>query len=446
MYLAGSSKINKNNHLEIGGVDTVELATQFGTPLYVMDEYDIRNRMREFVNTFKRHQVPFQVAYASKALCTMAICHLAREEGLSLDVVSGGELYTAIKSGFPMERIHFHGNNKSYEEILMAVQANIGAFVIDNQYEIQLIEQVAKMEKKKVKALIRVTPGIEAHTHEYIQTGQDDSKFGFNIGEKALEAAKKVHHSNQIELLGFHFHIGSQIFDMTGFEKAIERMAEFYSVVQYELKTTLPILNTGGGFGIRYVNNDQPLTISNYVIALIESIKTQFHQRSLEIPEIWIEPGRSIVGEAGTTLYTIGSNKEVPDIRKYVAIDGGMMDNPRPALYQAKYDAVIANRMIDDKKELVSVAGKACESGDMLIWDIELNQPQPGDVLAVFSTGAYNYSMASNYNRITRPAMVLVADGRADLIVKRESYEDLVRNDLVPERLAKTQDKKITNA
>ena len=446
MYLPGSSKINKNNHLEIGGVDTLKLATQFGTPLYVMDEYDIRNRMREFINTFERHQVSFQVAFASKALCTMAICHLVREEGLSLDVVSGGELYTAIKSGFPTERIHFHGNNKSYEEIVMAVQANIGAFVIDNQYEIQLIEQIAKMEKKKVKALIRVTPGIEAHTHEYIQTGQDDSKFGFNIGEKALEAAKKVHQSSQIDLLGFHFHIGSQIFDMTGFEKAIERMAEFYSVVQYELEMTLPILNTGGGFGIRYVNDDQPLTITNYVTALVESIKAHFQQRSLEIPEIWIEPGRSIVGEAGTTLYTIGSNKEVPDIRKYIAIDGGMMDNPRPALYQAKYDAVIANRMIDDKKELVSVAGKACESGDMLIWDIELNQPQPGDVLAVFSTGAYNYSMASNYNRITRPAMVLVADGRADLIVKRESYEDLVRNDLVPERLAKTQDKKITNA
>ncbi len=445
MYLPGSSKINSKNHLEIGGVDTIDLVTQYGTPLYVMDEWDVRNRMREYVNTFEKQQVAFQVAYASKALCTMTMCHIAKEEGLSLDVVSGGELYTALKAGFPVDRIHFHGNNKSDEEIKMAIRADIGAFVIDNHYEISLIEQIAGNENKKVKALIRVTPGIEAHTHEYIQTGQEDSKFGFNIGEMALEAAKRVNQSNQIELLGFHFHIGSQIFDMTGFEKAIERMAAFYQMVQKELKINLPILNTGGGFGIRYVDEDQPLSIRHYVTALVESVKRYFYHLGLEIPQIWIEPGRSIVGEAGTTLYTIGSNKEVPNVRKYVAVDGGMMDNPRPALYQAKYNAVIANRMESQASELVSVAGKACESGDMLIWDILLNEPQSGDVLAVFSTGAYNYSMASNYNRITRPAMVLVSNGKTDLIVKRETYDDLIQHDLVPERFIQSSYNKITN-
>ncbi|GBF11568.1 diaminopimelate decarboxylase [Tepidibacillus infernus] len=440
MYLPGSSKINENNHLEIGGVDTVHLVERFGTPLYVLDEWEIRKKMGEFVNAFKQMEVPFQVAYASKALCTTALCHIAREEGLSLDVVSGGELYTAIKAGFPVERIHFHGNNKSYEEIEMAIDVNIGTFVIDNLHEIELIEHLAENKQKKVKALIRVTPGIEAHTHEYIQTGQEDSKFGFNIGEQALSAAKLVYQSKWIQLLGFHFHIGSQIFEMTGFEKAIERMADFYERIHSELNTSLPILNTGGGFGIRYIDEDRPLSIHQYVTSLVKAVKEHFSKRSLPIPEIWIEPGRSIIGEAGTTLYTIGSSKEIPNVRKYIAVNGGMMDNPRPALYQARYEAAIANRMISDGLETVSIAGKACESGDMLIWDIKLNKPQTGDILAVFSTGAYNYSMASNYNRIPRPAMVLVNNGEAELIVKRETYEDLVQFDQVPERfLAKTR-------
>ncbi len=437
MYLRGNSRVNEQNHLEIGGMDTVDLAEKYGTPLYVLDEAEVRRKMGEFVDAFKSHGRDFQVAYASKALCTMALCKIANEEGLSLDVVSGGELYTALKAGFPPEKIHFHGNNKTYAEIEMGIKANIGTFVIDNLYEIELIKAIAAQYKVKVDALIRVTPGIEAHTHEYIQTGQTDSKFGFNLVEPALEAARLVVSSEHINLKGFHFHIGSQIFDMTGFDKAIERIAEFYSVVQNELKISLPILNTGGGFGIRYTNEDQPLTISRYVSSLNEAIETHFSKRSMDIPEIWVEPGRSIVGEAGTTLYTIGSNKHIENIRKYIAVDGGMMDNPRPALYEAKYEAAVANKMVSDHKELVSVAGKACESGDMLIWDIELSDPKAGDILAVFSTGAYNYSMASNYNRIPRSAMVLVKDGKSDLIVERESYNDLIKLDKIPDRMKK---------
>lgn len=437
MYLRGNSRINENNNLEIGGADTTELVKQYGTPLYVLDEQEVRARMRAFIGAFNDLKVKYQVAYASKALSTMAMCRITDEEGLALDVVSGGELYTAIKAGFPMERVHFHGNNKSLTDIELAIENNIGAFIIDNLFEIELIERIAKQKQKMVNALIRVTPGIEAHTHEYIQTGQEDSKFGFNLFEPAQSAAIRLHNSKYINLKGFHFHIGSQIFEMEGFGIAIERIAAFYKVIQAELGMTLPILNTGGGFGIRYVADDQPLSIKEYVNLLVDYVQLHFTKQGLNIPEIWIEPGRIIVGEAGTTLYTIGSIKEIPNIRKYISIDGGMGDNPRQALYQAKYEAAIANRMISDKDELVSVAGRTCESGDMLIWDINLNQPQSGDILAVFSTGAYNYSMASNYNRFPRPAMVLVNGGKAELIVKRETYDDILRNDVVPERLTK---------
>jgi len=439
MYFTGTSKVNEKGHLEIGGVDSVDLAEKFGTPLYVLDEQEIRRRMYEFVSSFQEIGISAQVAYASKALCTKALCYIADEMGLALDVVSGGELFTAIQSKFPKERIHFHGNNKTIEEIEMGIEHEIGAFVIDNFYEIELIEKIALQKGKTVKALIRISPGIEAHTHEYIQTGQEDSKFGFNLTDHSRKAVELILQSENIHLLGFHFHIGSQIFDMNGFDAAIERISDFYSLVKEEYYFEPKILNTGGGFGIHYTDDDQPLTIRNYVFTLVQMVQQHFSKKNLQFPEIWIEPGRSIIGEAGTTLYTIGSNKTIPNIRKYVAVDGGMMDNPRPALYQAKYDAVIANKMENEKNEKVSIAGKACESGDMLIWDIELNQPEPGDLLAVFSTGAYNYSMASNYNRIPRPAMVLVRDGNVDLIVRRETYQDIIQFDLVPERLQSTE-------
>jgi len=439
MSLYGTSKINASGHLEIGGIDTVDLVNQYGTPLYVLDEQEIRNRMRQYINAFAAHGLPFQVAYASKALSTSALYLIVEEEKLSLDVVSGGELYTAINAGFPANRIHFHGNNKQYEEIELAIETGIGAFVIDNLYEIDLINEIAGAKNKRVQALLRITPSVEVNTHEYISTGKKDSKFGFNLLEPALVATKKILESETIELLGYHFHIGSQLMEMSGYQIAIERATALYKAVSDEYRINLPVINTGGGLGIRYTKGDDPITIKGYVNEIVAACKENFAAHNLPLPAIWIEPGRSIIGEAGTTLYRIGSIKELPGVKKYIAIDGGMMDNPRPALYQAVYEAGIANRMIasDKERELVTVAGRACESSDILIKDIELNSPMTGDILAVFATGAYNYSMASNYNRIPRPAVVLVREGHSDIIVERENYQDLVAKDRIPERLRK---------
>jgi diaminopimelate decarboxylase len=438
MELHGTSRINDKGHLEIGGVDAVELASTYGTPLYVMDEALMRERARGFVEAFRKTGLKFQVAYASKALCTMAMCRLADEEGLSLDVVSDGELHTALAAGFPAQRIHFHGNNKTPFEIEMGIDTGIGCFVADNFLELGLLNEIAGAKGKKVNILFRVTPGIEAHTHEFISTGQTDSKFGFDIGtgqaKKAVAMAKEL---PNLEILGLHAHIGSQIFEVEGYRLTIERMTQFAADVRRDLGVTFRVLNTGGGFGIRYVEGDRPLPAETFVQAIADAVKGEFAKADYPVPEVWIEPGRSIVGDAGTTLYTIGSQKDIPGVRKYVAVDGGMMDNIRPALYDAKYEAILANRANEEPAEVVSIAGKACETGDMLIWDLPLPKVQTGDILAVFCTGAYNYSMANNYNRVRRPAMVFVKDGRADLVVRRESHEDLTRNDVIPERLRK---------
>ncbi len=439
MYLHGTSRINGRGHLEIGGCDATKLVEQYGTPLYVMDEALIRQRAREFTKAFEASGLRFQVAYASKAFCVMAMCKLAEQEGLSLDVVSDGELYTALKSGFPVERIHFHGNNKSPFEIEMAVDARIGCFVVDNFTELHLLNEIAGQKGRRVKVLFRVTPGVEAHTHEYISTGQTDSKFGFDIGngqaKQAVEAAKGL---TNIEILGIHSHIGSQIFEVEGFRMAAERVAEFATQIRSELDVTFKVINLGGGFGIRYSEGDTPLQISEYVKAITDAIKDCFGNANYPLPEIWVEPGRSMVGDAGTTLYTIGTYKDIPGIRKYVAVDGGMTDNPRPALYESVYEAMLANRANEANEEVVSIAGKACESGDMLIWDLSLPKTKSGDILAVSCTGAYNYAMASNYNRIRRPAVVFVQAGQADLVVQRESHDNIVDNDLIPERLQQT--------
>ncbi|WP_046214977.1 diaminopimelate decarboxylase [Paenibacillus wulumuqiensis] len=436
MYLHGTSKINEQGHLEIGGCDTVALKEQYGTPLYIMDEQLIRQRCREYMNAFRATGMQFQVAYASKAFCTMAMCRIVEEEGLSLDVVSDGELYTAMQAGFPVERIHFHGNNKTPEELELALDAGIGCFVVDNLIELHLLNAIAAEKGLQPKILLRVTPGVEAHTHEFISTGQEDSKFGFDIGNgSAYEAVVQADQLSSVELLGLHSHIGSQIFEVDGFEVAAQRVSEFARQLQDEKDIYFSVINLGGGFGIRYTEEDSPLQVSDYVQAIAESVKKHFADSEGTVPQIWIEPGRSIVGDAGTTLYTVGTSKDIPGIRKYVSVDGGMSDNPRTALYDAKYEAVIANRAADETSELVSVAGKCCESGDMLIWDIELAHPVSGDLLAVACTGAYNYSMASNYNRLRRPAVVLVQDGQSEVIVSRESYEDLVGNDQIPARL-----------
>jgi len=438
MFLHGTSTINDKGHLEIGGCDVTTLAQEFGTPLYIVDEALVRQRAREYVEAFKATGLKFQVAYASKAFSVMAMCAVAEQEGLSLDVVSDGELYTALQAGFPVERIHFHGNNKTPEEIMMALDAGIGCFVVDNFAEMTLLNALAADKGKTANVLLRITPGVEAHTHDYISTGQQDSKFGFDLGNgTAFRAVEDTLKLANLNLLGVHSHIGSQIFEVDGFGMAVDKVAKFAVKVRDDLGKTFSVINVGGGFGIRYVEGDKPLPLATYVNAIADAIISNFTAANYATPEIWIEPGRSMVGDAGTTLYTIGTSKDIPGVRKYIAVDGGMTDNPRPALYGSKYEAVLANRANDKNEETVSVAGKCCESGDMLIWDLELPKSESGDLLAVFCTGAYNYAMASNYNRIRRPAVVFVKDGEASLAVKRESLEDIVVNDVIPQRLRK---------
>ncbi|HZG71361.1 MAG TPA: diaminopimelate decarboxylase [Chondromyces sp.] len=431
MNIHGTAQVKENGHLEIGGVDAIDLVNQYGTPLYVYDVALIRERARGFKKTFEKMGVKAQVAYASKAFSSLAMFQLANQEGLSLDVVSGGELYTATKAEFPVERIHFHGNNKSYEELVMALDANIGCIVVDNFYELEMLSELAEERRQNVNILLRVTPGIEAHTHDYILTGQEDSKFGFDLNngqaEEALTIALK---QKYIKLLGLHCHIGSQIFETTGFKLAAEKLINKLVEWKEQYQFVSEVLNLGGGFGIRYTEEDEPLQPSEYVEDIIQGVKLQTEAAGLSMPEIWIEPGRSLVGDAGITLYRIGSVKNVPEVRKYLAVDGGMSDNIRPALYEAKYEAVLANRVNDPVEETVSIAGKCCESGDMLIWDLPLPKAEHKDVLAVFCTGAYGYSMANNYNRIPRPPVVFVENGQAELVIKRETYEDLLKLDL----------------
>ena len=438
MYYYGSTTVNDRGHLEIGGVDTVELVKEFGTPVYVYDVALIRQRAQSFKEAFSENGVKAQVSFASKAFSSIAMLQLVDEEGLSLDVVSGGELYTAVAAEFPMEKVHFHGNNKSREELSMALDYKIGYVVVDNFYEIELLEELCTQRQQKMAVVIRITPGIEAHTHDYIMTGQEDSKFGFGLSnDQAEEALLKIIDSSWLIPSGIHCHIGSQIFETTGFILAVEKIFQKLSGWKKKFSYEPEILNLGGGFGIRYTKEDAPRPAAEYVNDIIKEVKKQAEEHSMKIPELGIEPGRSLVGDAGITLYKIGSRKEVPDVRKYIAIDGGMTDNLRPALYGAKYEAVLANKPLDKPTDVVSIAGKCCESGDMLIWDLPLPETVHDDLLAVFCTGAYGYSMANNYNRIPRPPVVFVENGKATLVVKRETYEDLIRLDLSINQKAK---------
>jgi len=438
--LHGTMQVNDKGHLEIGGCDTVDLAKEFGTPLYVMDEQLIREKCREYYGAFTGTYPDSFVIYASKAFLTLAMCRLVESEGLGLDVVSGGELYTALKAGFPAEKIYFHGNNKSREEVNFALEAKVGRFVVDNIYELECLERLCGALRTKADILLRVTPGIEAHTHEYIQTGQIDSKFGLVVSNgQAMEGIKKALELNNINLKGLHCHIGSQIFELESYQHTVEVMMDFYNKVYAETGFRFEELNLGGGFGIYYVSGDKPANIKTYAAIVMETVRRMAEEMNYPMPRVIVEPGRSIVGEAGTTLYTVGSVKDIPGVRKYVAVDGGMTDNPRPALYQARYEAVVANKANQPRVDEVSIAGKCCESGDMLIWDLHVPAIEPGDILAVFCTGAYNYSMSSNYNRLMRPAVVFVKDGHADLVVKRETLDDLVRNDVIPERMKKNK-------
>lgn len=430
MHLYGTQNISSNGHLTIGEVDTVELVKNYGTPLFVYDTALIRERARGFIDTFKKLGVKAEVAYASKAFACVAAYQLAEQENLSLDVVSGGELYTAIKAGFPAERIHFHGNNKSYAELELAFDTKIGCIVVDNFYEISLLKEISEAKQQPMRILLRVTPGVEAHTHDFITTGQADSKFGFDLNNgQADQAFDAVIGHEFLQLLGLHCHIGSQIFETDGFSLAAGKLMKKIGEWKEQHGFECTVLNLGGGFGIRYTEEDKPLAPHVYVAEMIKTVQAEAAALKLTMPEIWIEPGRSLVGDAGTSLYTIGSHKTVPNVREYIAVDGGMSDNIRPALYDAKYEAVIANKANAPKDNTYTVAGKLCESGDKLIVDAALQQAESGDILAMFCTGAYGYSMASNYNRVPRPAVVFVEAGEHQLAIQRESYEDIVQND-----------------
>ncbi|GAA0181784.1 diaminopimelate decarboxylase [Clostridium sediminicola] len=428
MKLFGTSKV-VNNELNIGEVDATKLIEKYGSPLYVMDEALIRDNCRRYINAFAKDKN--KVAYAGKAFNTLSMCRLVKEEGLCLDVVSGGELFTAYKSEFPLENIYFHGNNKTLEEISMGIELGVGRFVIDNFYEIDKINEIAKTMGKIQKIMLRITPGIEAHTHEYIKTGQEDSKFGFTLLEdQAFKAVEKCISLSNVELAGFHCHIGSQIFDVEPFVDEVKIMINIMKDVQNKYGITLKELDLGGGFGIYYTEEDEPKEPEVFCEAILQTAEEVCKEIGFDMPVLIIEPGRSIVANAGTTLYTVGSIKDVPGIRRYVAVDGGMGDNIRPALYQAKYECTIANKMDEDSGQKVTIAGKCCESGDILINDIEIGNVESGDILAMSTTGAYGFSMANNYNKIPRPSVVMVKDGEVKIAYKRETYEDLIRNEV----------------
>lgn len=426
--LMNNMKVDDLNHLVIGGVSAVEISKKYGTPVNVYDLTLIKEKIKTFKNAFSKYENKTQVAYASKAFSSLALFEVLAEEDVSLDVVSGEELYLALKAGFEKSRIHFHGNNKSYEELKTAISEQIGCIVVDNFYEIVMIEKLVNELNVTIDILLRVTPGVEAHTHEYITTGQADSKFGFDLASGQVDQAiKQIKEIENINMIGLHSHIGSQIFEVEGYEIVIEKLLQKASEWKKMYDFNLKVLNVGGGFGIKYTDDDSPLPLDKYAKAIIRSVRTHSAANNLNLPEIWIEPGRSIVGEAGTTLYTVGTQKDIPQIRKYVSVDGGMADNIRPALYQAKYSGVLANKVVDLNEEVVSIAGKACESGDMLMWDVVLPQPKPGDILAMFSTGAYGYAMASNYNRLTKPAVVFIENGNDFLAIRRETVEDYLK-------------------
>lgn len=433
MYIHENFTSNNKNHLEIGGCDCVNLANEFKTPLYVMDEDAIRKNIHTYKKSIEKYyNSNGMVLYASKAFCTLYMCKIAQEEGIGLDVVSGGELYTAKKAGFDLKNVYFHGNNKTYDEIEFAVESGVGHIIADNKRELDMINEISVKHNVKTNVLFRIKPGVDAHTHDFIRTGQIDSKFGFALeNNEAFEIIKYAKELENINISGIHCHIGSQIFELEPFKAAAEIMTGFICEVKEKLGINLKMLNLGGGFGIKYVKSDKPVKYDEYIKSVSEVLSKKCKEKNIDLPYVLMEPGRSIVGDAGVTLYTAGTVKDIKNVRKYVSVDGGMGDNPRYILYQAEYDAVIANRTDAKEEETVTICGKCCESGDIIIKDAKMPKINPGDILAVMSTGAYNYSMASNYNRIPRPAVVFVKDGKAKLAVKRETYEDLIKNDLM---------------
>jgi diaminopimelate decarboxylase len=414
-------------HLVIDGCDLVGLAHEFGTPLVVYEEKGLRNQCRRYVQAFAKRTDDFEVVYASKAFSAVGITQLVAEEGLSIDVSSGGEYHTALVAGMPTDRMFFHGNNKTPAELTYALDNGIGFVVADSFDELELLERLVCERNGRQRILLRITPGIEAHTHAYIQTGQEDSKFGFGLAQGlALEAIKRALAAPHLELVGLHAHIGSQIFELDAYRATITLLADLMKLAADDLGFSCRYLNVGGGLGIRYTAEDDPVSIDEYAEVKVTGLRVEMARVGLPVPRILVEPGRSIVATSGVTAYTVGTIKHVPGIRTFVSVDGGMSDNIRPMLYQAKYEAGLANRMDEPADALVTVVGKHCESSDVLVRDVVLPMPRVGDILVVPATGAYCYSMASNYNGNPRPAVLLVEDGVARVSIERETYADLV--------------------
>ena len=431
MKLHGNMSI-KNNTLYIGGVSCIELAKKYSTPLYVYDENLIRSNCKEYKKYFRVKENGNKVAYAGKAFLPLYMCNIINEENLCLDVVSGGELYTAYKANFPMENILFHGNNKTIDEIKMGIELGVGRFVVDNFYELDIIEDLCKNKNITQEIYFRITPGIEAHTHDYIKTGQIDSKFGFAlINGDLYEAIEKLSKYKNIKLVGLHAHIGSQIFDIEPFMDEVDIMMDLIKEIKEKFDIDLKEIDLGGGIGVYYTKEDKPNSIKEFCEAIINRVDKKCNKLGIKIPKLIIEPGRSIIANAGSTLYTIGSIKDIKDVRTYVSVDGGMTDNIRPSLYKAGYECSIVNKMKYEKVNNVTVAGKCCESGDILITHANVMEIESGDILITASTGAYGYSMSSNYNKIPKSAVVMVRDGDDKLVCKRQSYEELLNLEII---------------
>ena len=431
MKLFGTSKVNENGNLSIGGVDTVELVKEFKTPLYVMDQELIETTIDKMKEAFQSNRFDTQIAYAGKAFLSIGMLKLVDAKELDLDVVSGGELYTAYKAGFPMDRVHLHGNNKTVEELEMAIEFGIKEIVIDNEDEIDKIERICREKGKKQAVLVRIDPGIEAHTHHYIKTSGLTSKFGISLFQDNLfDIIKRLNDSEWIEFKGFHTHIGSQIFQSAFFIFALDEIFKYLDKLKKELGIVVHTVNMGGGFGVYYKEGDDPKPIEEVLSEIITYTEAMEIKYQIGFKELCIEPGRSIVGNAGTTLYEVGGIKETVGGKTYVFIDGGMSDNIRTALYQAEYEAGVVNKLNDTDVREITLAGKLCESGDIIIEKGKLPKAtEIGDIVAVTTTGAYCYTMSSNYNRMMRPAVVFVKDGKAKVAVKRETLDDLIRND-----------------
>ena len=426
MKLFGAMEI-ESNELCIGGISCSDLVKEFGSPLYVMDENLLISTCKSYYDNFKCKENHNRVAYAGKAFLTKAMCKLVNEQGLYLDVVSGGELFTAYKAGFPLNKVYFHGNNKSRGEIELGVKLGVGRFVVDNLDEMKMLNEEAGKNNIKQDIYLRLTPGIEAHTHDYIKTGQIDSKFGFApVGETIMNAVKLALDCENLNLKGLHCHIGSQIFETEPYKDAVEIMMNFMKEIKDQTGHIIPELDLGGGFGIHYTDEDKPRETKEYCEVILNKVDEVCSRLNIERPILTIEPGRSIVGNAGITLYTIGAIKNIEGVRTYVSVDGGMTDNIRPALYGAKYEMAIANKIDEKANTRVAIAGKCCESGDIFIEDICIQKPEIGDILAVFSTGAYGFSMSSNYNKNPKAPVVFIKEGVVRLVSKRQSYEELL--------------------